>query len=128
VARLTRVAWALVPLLAAGPAWASAGKLGGGGALNISLTRIVLAMLLCVMIAVIAALLLKKGGGRIDLAALRRLTARLPVERRIQVIETRRISQYADVCLMRCDGDEYLVLCSADRQTVLREKPVETPA
>ncbi|MEI9851958.1 MAG: hypothetical protein WDN24_15250 [Sphingomonas sp.] len=123
----------LIPLVAsslaatiatAGAAWADGGaRLGGGGALDISLTRVVLALLLCLMLAALAALLLKRGGGRIDLAALRRLAAKLPVERRIQVIETRRISQHADLCLLRCDGEEYLILCSAQQQSVLRRTP-----
>lgn len=122
MARVIRLLW--VPmLLAASPAMASAGRLGGGGALNVSLTRIVTALLLCLMLAVLAALLIKRGGGKVDVAALRQLFTRLPTQRRIQVVETRRVSQYADVCLVRCDGAEYLILCAQQQQTVLREAP-----
>lgn len=117
------IACAVALLFAASPAMADAGRLGGGGALNISLTRIVLALILCLMLAAIAALLIKRSGGRVDLTALRRLMVKLPVQRRIEVIETRRVSQYADVCLIRCDGQEYLILCAGQQQTVLRETP-----
>jgi len=119
---MARLTGALLPgLLLATPALAQAGRLGGGGSLNVSLTRIVLALLLCLMIAALAVLLLKRSGGKVDLAVLRRLFVALPSARRIQVIETRRVSQFADVCLVRCDASEYLILCAQQQQTVLRE-------
>jgi hypothetical protein len=112
-------------LAAATPALAQAGRLGGGGSnVDVSLTRIITALILCLMLAALAALLLKRGGGKIDVPALRGLFARMPVTvRRIEVIETRRVSQYADVCLLRCDGRDYLILCAQAQQTVLRDVP-----
>ncbi len=118
---MARLIAPLAALLAASPALAQAGHLGGGGAVDVSLTRIVLALILCVMVAVLAVLLLKRSGGKVDLAAIGRLFVKLPVQRRIEVIETRRVSQYADVCLVRCDAREYLILCAPQQQTVLRE-------
>jgi len=111
-----------VALLAmSAPAWAE-GRLGGGGALDLSLTRIVTALILCLMLAVLAALLIKRAGGRIDLAVLRRgFASALPAARRIDIIESRRMSVHADICLVRCDSREYLILCSAQQQTVIRE-------
>ena len=123
MARLIRLVSILPLLLAASPALASAGRLGGGGTLNISLTRIVMALLLCLMLAALAALLIKRSGGKVDVTALRRLFAKLPVQRRIEIVETRRVSQYADVCLLRCDGREYLILCAQQQQTILRDAP-----
>lgn len=117
MARLIPIA--LLPLVvAASPA--AAQRLGGGGDLNISLSRIVIALVLCLMLAGLAILLLKRGGGRVDLAALRKLVVAMPARRRIDVIETRRVSQHADLCLFRCDDEEYLVLCAQHHQTVLR--------
>lgn len=116
-------------LTIAAPALAGGGRLGGGGALNISLTRIVLALVLCSMVAFLAALLIKKNGGKLDLKSFRAMVIRSPATaRRIEVIETRRVSQYADVCLLRCDGQEYLILCAANQQTVLREAPASGEA
>lgn len=126
MARLTL--WCLPLLLIAEPAFADGGRLGGGGDLGISLTRIVTALLLCLMLAGLAALLLKRSGGKVDLTAVRRLLVRLPAERRIDVVETRRVSTYADVCLLRCDGREYLILCAAQQQTLLRESEIAVPA
>lgn len=122
MARLsTAFACCLAYLLSAPLAFAQPGRLGGGGSLNLSLTRIVLSLLLCLMLAALAAFALKRNGGRIDLKRLGGLIATLPAQRRIEVVETRRASQYADICLVRCDGREYLVLSSQQHQLVLRE-------
>ena len=123
---MARLIACCVPLLLlAQPALAD--RLGGGSELGISLTRIVMALLLCLMLAALAVLLLKRGGGKFDLAALRGLMVRMPAARRIEVIETRRVSQHADVCMIRCDGREYLILSAAHQQTVLREGDVVEP-
>lgn len=106
----------LVTMLAAAPA-----RLGGGGALDVSLGRIVSALLICLLLAGGVAWLLKRGGGRIDWAALKPLNA-VPA-RRIAVIETRRISAHADICLFRCDDEDFLILSSATTQHVLRRSP-----
>lgn len=94
-------------------------KLGGGGALDVSLGRIVSALVLCLFLAGLAALLLRHGGGRINWAAFRDWKAARP-ERRIEIIESRRISPHADICLLRCDDEDFLVLSSATTQQVLR--------
>jgi len=109
------------------PAQAQTSHLGGGGPLNLSLTRIVSALILCLMVAALAALALKRGGGRIDLSRMRGLISALPAKRRIEPIETRRISQYADLCLVRCDGEEYLILSSQQQQLVLRSPDTSAP-
>lgn len=117
----TALACCLACLLSAPVALAHPGRLGGGGSLDLSLTRIVMSLVLCLMLAALAAFALKRSGERIDFKRMRGLIAALPAQRRIDVIETRRISQYADVCLLRCDGREYLVLCAQQQQLVLRE-------
>lgn len=129
MARLsTALACCLAYLVSAPAAFAQPGRLGGGGALNLSLTRIVMSLILCLMLAALAAFALKRGGGWIDVKRLRGLIVTLPVQRRIEVIETRRASQYADICLIRCDGREYLVLSSQEQQLVLRETECAPPA
>jgi hypothetical protein len=50
-------------------------------------------------------------------------------DQRIRVIESRRISQHADLCLVRCDNVDYVILSSAQQQQLLRETPVaEAPS
>lgn len=123
---ITRFVWGVAVVASSTPAAAAAQhRLGGGGSLDISLTRIVFALLFCLALAIAVVLLIKRGGGRIDLSALRSPLAGLtPPMRRIQVIETRRISVHADLCLLRCDNREYLVLSSAAQQQVLESREV----
>ncbi|MBD8679357.1 hypothetical protein [Sphingomonas sp. CFBP 13720] len=94
-------------------------RLGGGAAFDVSSTRIVGALLLCLMLAALAAVLLKRGGGR--------LVPTGRAGRRIAVVESRRVSAHADLCLLRCDDREYLVLSSAAGQQVLRSEPATEP-
>lgn len=107
----------MITALAAAPA-----RLGGGGALDLSLTRIVSALVLCVLLAAVVALILKRGGGRIDWTLLKSLRSVRPTQR-IKVIESRRISPHADVCLLRCDDEDFLILSSQGTQQVILQRP-----
>ncbi len=120
---LVGLATLIVLLVPVDAAFANGARLGGGGALNLSLTRIVTSLLLCLGIAVAAILLIKRSGGRPNLQAIRTLFQGLPTQQRVKVIETRRISQHADLCLVRCDDIEYVILSSAHQQQVIRERP-----
>ena len=111
--------------MTAGTIWlmsAAPARLAGGGTLDLSLTRIVSALLLCLVLAAVAAVLLKRGGGRVDLSAFRALR-HVRAQPRIEGVESRRISAHADVCLIRCDGRDYLILSSAAAQQVLNRGP-----
>ncbi len=113
-------------LLNPAPAFAAArGQLASGGDLNISLGRIVLALLLCIGIAVVAAIIIKRGGGQFNWARWHRSLSELAPERRMRVVEARRISVHADLCLVRCDAREYLILSSATAQQVLESRTLE---
>jgi hypothetical protein len=111
------VAAAIVGLMAATPV--AAQRLGGGTAVAIPVGRIIAALLLCALLALAAAVAIKRRGGRIDLGGWSKLLAKATPPRRIEIVETHRASQYADICLIRCDAREYLVLCSSTVQTVL---------
>lgn len=113
-------------LLAASPALAGGGRLGGGQPLEVSLGRIVSALVICIIIAVLAVLLIRQRGGRIDL---RVFLGRFQVRpRAVEVVETRRLSQNADICLVRHGGREYLLLLLAGDARILSERAVEDPA
>jgi hypothetical protein len=110
-------------LLAASPALASGGRLGGGQPLEVSLGRIVSALVICIIIAVLAVLMIRQRSGKIDLHA---LLGRFQVKpRAIEVIETRRLSQHADICLLRHSGREYLLLLLAGDARILGEQAIE---
>jgi hypothetical protein len=100
-------------------ALANAGRLGRSASLDVSIARIVAALVICVIVAILAALLLRQRGRGLDL---RGLFGRLEVGRRaIQVVETRRISQHADISLIRSGGKEYLLLLQAGSAQILSE-------
>lgn len=131
--RLRLAGLAIWFLNCAAPAFGSPHRLGGGGGVEVSLTRVIMALVLGTMLAVLAALVLRRSGGRPDLKALHRMFTSLPSIRRIQVIESRRVSQHADLCLVRCDGTEYLILTSAQQQQIVRttalpDAPIEDVA
>ena len=108
-------------LLAAAPALAGAGRLGGGQPLEVSLGRIVSALVICIIIAVLAVLLIRQRTGRLDLHA---YFGRFQVRpRSIEVVETRRLSPHADICVVRHAGREYLLLLLAGDARILREEP-----
>ena len=108
--------------LAAAPAIAATGRLGGGEPLGVSLGRVVGALIVCIVVAVLAALLIRQRSGRMDLPALfARLTPRAQI---IEVVETRRLSPHADLCVVRHGEHEYLLLLLAGAAQVLSDKAV----
>jgi hypothetical protein len=117
---ITMTALVLLPM-AARAQNAAQPRLGGGGSLDISLGRIIAALVICIMIAVLAILLIRQRGGRADLTAL--FTRLQPQARAIEVIETRRLSPHADICLVRHDGRDYLLILQQGSMQVLRDEP-----
>lgn len=112
-------------LLAAAPALAGGGRLGGGQPLEVSFGRIVAALVICIIIAVLAALLIRQRSGKLDLYAwFGRLQSR---PRAIEVVETRRLSPHADICVVRHSNREYLLLLLAGDARILSEQPVALP-
>ena len=108
--------------LAESPALAGAGRLGGGQPLEVSLGRIVAALVICIIIAVLAVLLIRQRSGKVDLHAFFGRFQMRP--RAIEVVETRRLSPHADICVVRHAGREYLLLLLAGNARILREEPV----
>lgn len=107
--------------LACWPGGAQAQQLGGGGAsTDISIIRILAALLVCLAAAFALALVIKARRGGIRPLGKEWLPRAIAGSRRIEIVETRRATPYADICLVRCDGEEYLLLCGPSGQTVLR--------
>ena len=110
----------LVGVLWPSAAWAQ--RLGGGGqGADISIMRVIAALAVCLAAAVALVLIVKARrkpfAWRSTSEWLAKAMAR---SSRIDVVETRRVSAFADICLMRCDGVEYLLLCGASGHKVLR--------
>lgn len=115
------VALAALTVAAAAEA-AEPGGLGGGEDLSIPVWRILAAFLLCVALAFAAILVLRRRRPGAPLPSFPRLPVRA---RRIEVLETRRLSPHADISLVRENGREYLLLLSAGGGQVLRAGTAE---
>ena len=88
--------------------------------------RIALAFGFCLALAIAAIGLLRHHQGRLRLAGLaRRFPALRPAPRRqITVIESRRVSQHGDVCLLHCHGHSYLIALGQGDMLLLDRQPL----
>jgi hypothetical protein len=100
-------------MLAPWAARADAQGLASGFAPEVSIVRTIAALALCLIAALAVALTLRRRrtGHAAAHPGLRGFgwTGRS----RIEVVEARRVSPHADVCMIRVDGAEYLMLCGA---------------
>jgi hypothetical protein len=108
---------------------AQAQHLATGGGVDVSIVRVVAALCLSLLAGLGLVLLQRRYPGAnlpqrvaAALSAIKAdgLASRLLAPHRINVIEARRISAHADMCLVRCDAEEYLILNTAGGSTVLR--------
>lgn len=106
----------------AGSAYAQ--QLGGANTPDVSIVRVFLALLVCLIVAVFAVLLLRQKfqGGSLPLFT--KLAAR---SNRLHLVESRRIAPQSDLCLVRCDNEEYLLLIAPASVSVLAQHPVVGP-
>jgi hypothetical protein len=98
------------------PAAAGAQQLGGGAAPDLSLVRVFLALLVCLVIAVLAVLFLRQRFSGKPPQFLERLR---PSSARIRLVESRRISPQGELCIAEVDGEEFLLLLSPGGPLVL---------
>ncbi len=90
---------------------AGSARLGGGSEVEIPWLRIVMALILCAMVAVLVVLWLRRRSGW-------RMPG-LARQARIEVIESRRLNQYAELSLVRVQGREYAILSGTQAHRVL---------
>lgn len=108
--------------LAASPALAQ--TLGQGQSPDIPVWRVTSALILCVLLALGAAYVLRNrlGGG-----PLWPLPAQARKDRRLQLVETLRLSHQVDVCLFRCDDRDYLIAATPHGAVVLEGGQAPAP-
>lgn len=94
--------------------------LGQGADDEISLWRVGAALLLCLLLAVAAVFVLRTRMGRGTFAGLI-----VRKDRRLQLVEALRLSSHADLCIVRCDGRELLVIVSPHESRLLEALPPE---
>jgi hypothetical protein len=130
---LRRVGLATV-LMAAPSARALAQTLGQGPAAGFPWLRWFLALAFCLVLAVAGALALRmRAQGRgAALSLPRRWTALLghgaAIPRRLALVEVLRVSPALEVCLLRCDEQDYLVAATPQGAVQLSPAPRRHPA
>lgn len=120
--RLARRALRLGPLLVAFTAApALAQRIGQGTGADISIWRVILALLFCLAL-----------GGAAIFVLRRRFRGARPLafgrDRRLQLIENIRLSHQVDLCLVSRDGHEYLIAASPQGVTLVDRGPFEAGA
>lgn len=113
-----RIGAAAFPLLAAAPALAQ--RLGQGTGSEVPVWRVLGALALCLALAVGAAYVLRRRlGGSTPLT--------LGRGRRLQLVETLRLSHQVDICLIACDGAEFLVAAAPQGATTIDPRRPAAP-
>jgi flagellar biogenesis protein FliO len=98
--------------LVAAPALAQ--RIGQGTGTEVPVWRVLGALALCLGLALAAAFVLRRRlGGPLPLAMGR--------ARRLQLVETVRLGPQVHLCLVSCDGTEFLVAASAQGATTIRQ-------
>lgn len=121
-ARSGRRCLAIVVLLAASTVSAHAQAIGISEPIVPSITRLVAGLFICCLIAIMAALLLKRalhGGVALPRSWSFMRSLAVPDLRQLTVLETRRLSPHADVCRLASQGREYLLVVSPSGVTLL---------
>lgn len=100
---------------------AHAQRLGQGTGTEVPVWRVLGALIICLALAVAAAIVLK-----------RRLGGARPIgfgrARRLQLVETLRLSHQIDLCVVSCDGGEFLIAATPHGATVINpDLPAPAP-
>lgn len=136
------LASALVLVMCTAPDWALAQTLGGASEPKVSWWRVLGALILCVALAIGAAVALKArmrgqpplkpGRAPPGLGPLSDWMGRLMVRgdtaatRGIQLIESRRLSHQVDICHLRFDEHDFLLAVTAQGVTLLNRSSSPT--
>ena len=115
---LARSAFVVAALSGAAPALAN--RLATGGSANISIGRILAALVLCLFAAAAMVLVLRQRG--LGTAPSLRRLAQFGQRGRMRVLEVRRLSVHADLCLVQFDNTEILILCGSGGVQVLADR------
>lgn len=100
---------------------AAAQRLGGGGAPEVPIVRIVGALFLCLLVAALAILYLRHRAGGAMPAMFGRL---IKADPEIDVREVRRLTVQHSIGLVRHAGQDYLLLLSPGDGLLLDRRPV----
>lgn len=106
------------------PFQAHAEGLATGQSYEVPILRLTVGLILCVLLAFIASISLKKikNGTALNLKTAFPIKTKHGLHNYINIIETRRLSPHADVASFICEDKEYLVLLSAGHALLLNQQ------
>jgi len=105
------LAGAALATVSATPVWAQA--LGGASEPQVAWWRVLAALALCLALAVGGALALRaRLGGQAPALRGFKLGLKPAAVKRLRLVESLRVSHQVDVCLVSCDGAEFIVAAS----------------
>lgn len=102
--------------------------LGTGEVPDVPITKILVSLLLSIGLVILVTVFLKRyrtGAGFSSMLNTVRPAGK-NAARRITIIETRRLSQHADICLLESGDTEYLLVVSASQATVLARHSLDS--
>lgn len=99
---------------------AAAQRLGQAAGTDISIWRVILALLFCLALGGAAIFVLRRRFRGVRPLAFGR-------DRRLQLIENIRLSHQVDLCIVSRDGHEYLIAASPQGVTLVDKGPFVTP-
>lgn len=108
---------ATVAILATQAAPIFAQRLGQGTGTEVPILRVIFALALCLALAVGAAFVLKRRLGGLGSRAIGRT-------RRLQLVESLRLSHQVDLCIVDCDGGEFIVAATPHGATLINAGPL----
>jgi flagellar biogenesis protein FliO len=107
----------LLMLFAAAPA--ASQRLGQGAGTDISIWRVILALLFCLALGGAAIFVLRRRFRGVRPRSFGR-------ERRLQLVENIRLSHQVDLCIVSRDGHEYLIAASPQGVTLVDRGPFDS--
>lgn len=84
-------------------------QLGGGGGVDVSFWRVGFALIVCAAAAVALAFILRRSGKGEPIKF--NFLGKFARPGRIRVIESRRIATQAELSIVQCNGEEFVILC-----------------
>jgi hypothetical protein len=95
-------------------------QLAGGGGAEVSVWRVLAALLVSVAAAAVLAVVLR--GRTMGRSTKPKWLSVLARPGRIELVETRRIASQTELSLVRCDGTEYVILSGQGKVEVLERR------
>lgn len=105
---------------------AYAQRLTSGSAPEISIIRIVAALVVCIAATFALVVLVRNRSGARGWSGFRPMLSKATKDRRIAAVEVHRVTPHAEIALMRCDETEYLIFFGQSGIELLSKRVIDS--